>query len=56
LDLFDFTSYPKLTSWLSRMKSLPGYAETHNEVLDGMRVIMQQAKEKAQKAAASAKL
>jgi len=29
LDIFDFTPFPFLSAWVTRMKSLPAYAETH---------------------------
>jgi glutathione S-transferase len=50
LDLFDFAPYPNLSAWIARMKTLPGYAETHNDVMEGMKAIIQQAKEKKAKA------
>jgi glutathione S-transferase len=55
LDLFDFTPYPNLSAWMSRMKALPHYAETHT-YYDYFKPIVQKVKEEDAIAAKKAKL
>jgi len=46
LDIFDFTPYPNLSAWISRMKALPYYKETHAAAYAMLRPIFDKAKEK----------
>lgn len=45
LDLFDFAPFPKLSVWMSKMKSLKGYEESHS-LIDGLKPMIAQAKSK----------
>ena len=46
LDVFDFAPYPNIRRWLSDMRKVKGYDETH-EALAGIKPLVERAKAKA---------